>query len=250
MPAASDSPSLAGKVALVTGASGGIGAATARALAARGCRVAITFHQRREAAAELAAELSGVACELDLRQRAHLAPLVERVENELGSPQILVHNAGLIRDSLLPFLGEEDWDAIVDVNLKGAYLLTKAVIKGMLARRWGRVISIASLSGLSGQLGQTHYAAAKAGLIAFTKSLAREVASYGVTANAIAPGFIATEMLAGLSDKKRDEYLRTIPLGRFGRPEDVAELAAFLASDAAGYITGQTLRVDGGLLMA
>ncbi len=238
------------KIALITGASAGIGAAAARALARDGCRVAITYVRQRERAESVAAEIGGIAYPLDLQVREQVAELVERVEKDLGTVQILVHNAGLIRDALLPFLPEEDWDAVMDVNLRGAYRLTKALIKGMLARRWGRVISVASNSGVTGQMGQTHYSAAKAGLIAFTKSVAREVAAYGVTANAVAPGFIDTEMLAGVPPKKMEEFIKTVPLGRMGRPEEVGELIAFLASDRAGYITGQTLRVDGGIVMA
>ena len=212
--------------------------------------MAITYVRQRERAERVAAEIGGIAYPLDLQVREQVPELVERVEKDLGTVQILVHNAGLIRDALLPFLPEEDWDAVMDVNLRGAYRLTKALIKGMLARRWGRVISVASNSGVTGQMGQTHYSAAKAGLIAFTKSVAREVAAYGVTANAVAPGFIDTEMLAGVPAKKMEEFIKTVPLGRMGRPEEVGELIAFLASDRAGYITGQTLRVDGGIVMA
>lgn len=238
------------RVALVTGASGGIGAATARALAARGCRVAITYRDRREAALALAGEIGGQAFPLDLRDRDQVAALVEAVERELGVVQVLVHNAGLIRDRLLPFLSEEDWDDVHDVNLKGAYRLTKALIKGMLGRRWGRVIAITSISGVIGQLGQTHYSSAKAGLIAFVKALARETAAYGVTANAVAPGFIDTELLKAMPEKKLAEYVDDIPLRRLGTPEEVAELVAYLASDAAAYVTGQTIRIDGGLVMS
>jgi len=238
------------RVALVTGAAGGIGAATARALAARGCRVAITYRDRREAALALAEEIGGRAFPLDLRDRNQVAALVDAVERELGVVQVLVHNAGLIRDRLLPFLAEEDWDEVHDVNLKGAYRLTKALIKGMLGRRWGRVIAITSISGVIGQLGQTHYSSAKAGLIAFVKALARETAAYGVTANAVAPGFIDTELLKAMPEKKLAEYVDDIPLRRLGTPEEVAELVAYLASDAAAYVTGQTIRIDGGLVMS
>ena len=198
----------------------------------------------------MAEEIGGRAFPFDLRERAQVAPLVEAVERELGVVQILVHNAGLIRDRLLPFLAEEDWDEIHEVNLKGAFRLTKALIKGMLGRRWGRVIAITSVSGIIGQMGQTHYSSAKAGMIAFLKALARETASYGVTANAIAPGFIDTDLLQAMPQGKLDEYLAGIPLRRLGKPEEVAELVAYLASDAAGYVTGQTIRIDGGLVMS
>jgi 3-oxoacyl-[acyl-carrier protein] reductase len=163
---------------------------------------------------------------------------------------ILVHNAGVIRDALLAFLSEDDFELVLDVNLRGVYRLTKALLRSMLGQRWGRIVTIASASGLVGQLGQTHYGAAKAGVIAFTKALAREVATYGVTANSIAPGFIATDMLAGLPAKKLEKYLEGVPLGRVGRPEEVAHVVSFLASERAGYITGQTIRVDGGLIMS
>ncbi|MGE5233410.1 MAG: SDR family NAD(P)-dependent oxidoreductase, partial [Acidobacteriota bacterium] len=183
---------MAARVALITGGGGGIGAACARALTASGHRVAITYHRQRERAERLAEEIGGLALELDLAQRTPLGPLVSRIEAELGVVQVLVNNAGMIRDALLPFLAEADWDTVLEVNLHGAFRVTKAVIKGMLRERWGRVISIASASGVIGQVGQTHYSAAKAGLTAFTKSLALEVASYGVTANTIAPGLIDT----------------------------------------------------------
>lgn len=238
------------RLAFITGAAGGIGAAAARALAQRGCRIALTYHQRRREAEAVAAEVGGRAYHLELRDGDEIRSVAAAVEGELGPVSILVHNAGLIKDSLLAFLPEADWDAVVDVNLKGPYLLTKALLKGMLRQRWGRVITIASASGVGGQVGQTHYSAAKGGLIAFTKALAREVAAYGVTANAIAPGFIDTEMLAPVPRDKLREYVEGIPLKRLGRPEEVAALAAYLASDEAGYMTGQTLRIDGGLIMA
>ena len=241
---------LEGKVALVSGAGGGIGAAVARALARQGASVAVTYRTHRESAESVAAEIGGRAYELDLRKPEDFGVLAERVAADLGGVQVLVHNAGVTKDGLLAFMSEEDWDAVVDVNLKGAFRLTKAFLKGMLSRRWGRMISIASVSGITGQVGQANYSAAKAGLIAFTKTLARESAAFGITANTVAPGLIDTEMLAGLPARKLEEYLKGVPLARIGKPEEVAELVAFLASDAAAYITGQTLRVDGGMVMA
>ena len=238
------------RVALVTGASGGIGAATARALARRGLRVAVTYRERGAGAEAVAEEIGGRAYPLDLRDRTGVKALAEQVQSDLGAVQVLVHNAGFAKDNLLAFLPEEDWDAVVDVNLSGAYRLTKALLRGMLALRWGRIVSIASLSGINGQFGQAHYSAAKAGLIAFTKTVARETASYGVTANALAPGFIDTEMLSAMPARKLEEALKAVPVGRIGRPEEVAAVVSFLVSDEAAYITGQTIRIDGGLLMA
>jgi 3-oxoacyl-[acyl-carrier protein] reductase len=239
-----------GRVALVTGGSGGIGAATARCLARQGCRVAVTYLNQRQAAEQLADEIGGRAYALDLVDRVATQQVLDRIVAELGAVQVLVLNAGAIRDALLPFLREEDWSAILDVNLSSAFRVTRALIKGMYARRWGRIIAVASASGLVGQIGQTHYSAAKGGLIAFTKALAREAAAFDVTVNAVAPGFVATDLLSRLPAEKLAAYLKGVPLGRVARPEEIAEVIAFLASESASYVTGQTLAVDGGLVMS
>lgn len=236
------------RVALVTGGSGGIGAACVRRLRQAGLPVAFTWNRGEDRALAIAAETGAHPYRLDLRDRAAIPALADQVAADLGPVLVLVHNAGLVKDRLLPFLSEEDWDEVYEIHLRGVFLLTKRLIRGMLTRRWGRVVSIASLSAISGQLGQTHYAASKAGLVGFTRTLAREVAPYSITANSLAPGFIETPLLDALPEAKRAEHCSSIPLGRFGLPDEVAALVAFVVSDDAAYMTGQTLRLDGGLM--
>lgn len=238
------------RLALVTGGSRGIGAAIAQKLSEQGCRVLLTYNRGREAAESHAEKIGADALELRLESQESIQQLVRRVQEDHGEVQVLVHNAGLTRDGLLALSKEEDWDLVQQVNLKGPFLLTRALLKGMIRHRWGRVISLASASGIIGHLGQSHYGASKGGLIAFTKSLALEAARYGITANSVAPGFIETEMLDKIPPAKLEAFRGTIPLRRLGRPDEVAELVGFLASDAAAYITGQTLRIDGGLITA
>jgi 3-oxoacyl-[acyl-carrier protein] reductase len=241
---------LAGKVAFVTGSTRGIGHATARALHAAGAKVAVVGRDRERAVAvatELGDRAAGVAC--DVAHADQVEAAIAAAEAALGPIDILVNNAGLTRDNILLRLTDADWNAVLDANLKGAFHTTRAVIKGMMKRRAGRIVNITSIVGLTGNKGQANYAASKAGLIGFTKSVAKEYASRGVLANCVAPGFIETDMTAALPDEARATLLQDIALGRLGRPEDVAGAVLFLASDLAGYITGQVLVVDGGMVM-
>jgi 3-oxoacyl-[acyl-carrier protein] reductase len=242
--------SLAGKTAFVTGSTRGIGLAIARTLHAAGARVAVVgraLERARAVAAELGEGAAGVGC--DVTSAAEVQAAVAAAEQALGPIDILVNNAGLTRDNILLRLTDEDWNAVLDANLKGAFHTTRAVIKGMMKRRAGRIVNITSVVGLTGNKGQANYAASKAGLIGFTKSVAREYASRGVLANCVAPGFIATDMTAALPDDARATLLQDIALGRLGQPDDVAGAVLFLASDLAGYVTGQVLVVDGGMVI-
>jgi 3-oxoacyl-[acyl-carrier protein] reductase len=241
-------------IALVTGATRGIGAAIARALAAAGNTVVGTA-TTDEGAAKIAAALAaaghrGTGLRLDVTDAAAVDAAIADVEARFGPITILVNNAGITRDNLLLRMKDEEWDAIMATNLKPAYRLAKAVLRGMMKARRGRIIQIGSVVGTSGNPGQVNYAAAKAALVGFTKSLAQEVGSRNITVNCVAPGFIDTDMTRALSDTQRQALLERIPLGRLGTPDDIAAAVAFLASPAAGYITGATLHVNGGMYMA
>jgi 3-oxoacyl-[acyl-carrier protein] reductase len=241
---------LSGKHAFVTGSTRGIGLAIAQSLYAAGAKVSVVgrdSERARAVSARLGDRATGVAC--DVAQSAEVTAAVTAAEAVLGPIDILVNNAGLARDNILLRLSDEDWDAVLDANLKGAFHTTRAVIKGMMKRRFGRIINITSIVGLVGNKGQANYAASKAGLIGFTKSIAKEYASRNILVNCIAPGFIETDMTASLPDEARATLLEDIALGRLGRPEDVAGTVLFLASDLAAYITGQVLVVDGGMVI-
>ena len=241
---------LTGKGALVTGASGGIGWGIAEALHAQGAKVAISgtrVERLEELAAKLGSRVFVLPC--DLRDRAAVVKLGEEAETALGKVDILVNNAGITHDNLFMRMKDEEWDDVILVNLTSVFVLTRGVLRGMMRRRYGRIVNIASISGVLGNPGQPNYAASKAGLVGMTKSLAREVSSRGITANAIAPGFISTPMTDALTPKQVEGIAAAIPARKFGKPEDIAAAVVFLASGEAGYITGETMHVNGGMVM-
>jgi 3-oxoacyl-[acyl-carrier protein] reductase len=244
---------LGNDIALVTGASRGIGRSIAHELARRGATVIGTATSESGATAitERFAEagLKGRGIVLDVANAASVEAAWKDIEGREGSPTILVNNAGITRDNLLMRMKQDEWDAIVETNLSSVFRMSKAAIRGMMKARRGRIITVASVVGVMGNAGQTNYAAAKAGIIGFSKSLAREIGSRGVTVNVVAPGFIATDMTAQLSAEQQEQLAKQIPLGRLGGVEDIAHAVAFLASPAAGYITGETLHVNGGMYM-
>lgn len=243
-----------GKVALVTGASRGIGRATALMLAERGANVAINYQGNEERAREVLNQVEemgreAILVKADVSDYEQVEKMIDEVLRRFGRIDILVNNAGITRDTLIMRMKEEDWDAVINTNLKGVFHCIKAVTRPMMKQRSGKIINLSSVVGVSGNPGQANYVAAKAGVIGLTKSAAKELASRGITVNAVAPGFIETDMTGVLEEKLKEEMLKWIPLARFGKPEDVARLICFLASSDADYITGQVIHVDGGMVM-
>jgi 3-oxoacyl-[acyl-carrier protein] reductase len=245
---------LQGKVALVTGASRGIGRAIALELARHGAKVVVNYAGNEAKANEVVNEIINMggeafAIQADVSKAEAVEQMVKEALERFGRLDILVNNAGVTRDNLLMRMKEEEWDEVININLKGVFNCTKAVTRPMMKQRYGRIVNIASIVGVMGNPGQANYVAAKAGVIGLTKTAARELASRNITVNAIAPGFITTDMTDRLSEEIRSEMLKQIPLARFGEPEDIAKVVVFLVSDAANYITGQTIHVDGGMVM-
>lgn len=244
--------SLKNKIALVTGGSRGIGKEIALELAKEGVNIGINFNNNEEKALETLDEIKSygveaIAIKADVSVEEDVTNLVKTVEKSLGGIDILVNNAGVTKDNLLIRMKAEEWDQVLDVNLKGTFLCTKQVARGMMKKKYGKIINISSVVAIIGNIGQGNYSASKAGLIGFTKSMARELASRGIRVNAIAPGFIETDMTKVLDDNIKDEMLKSIPLQRLGKAKDIANLVVFLASDKADYISGEVIRVDGGM---
>jgi 3-oxoacyl-[acyl-carrier protein] reductase len=245
---------LEGKVALVTGASRGIGREIALELAREGCNVAVNYSGSEAKANEVVDEIKGlgreaIAVQCNVSDSEAVQAMVKETISQFGSVDILVNNAGITKDNLLMRMKEAEWDDVININLKGVFLCTKAVTRQMMKQRSGRIINISSIVGVSGNPGQANYVAAKSGVIGLTKTTAKELAPRGITVNAIAPGFISTDMTDQLPEDVRNEMLKQIPLSRFGDPKDIAKVVTFVASDSAAYMTGQTLHIDGGMVM-
>lgn len=245
---------LENKVALVTGSSKGIGAAIALAYAAAGADVAVNYNRDQAGAEKIVKQIEKLGCRAkaygaDVSNAEQVKAMVSSISKEFGKIDILVNNAGITRDNIILRMKEDDWDQVIDTNLKSMFLCSKAVSKKMLKQRSGKIINLTSVIGLIGNPGQVNYSAAKAGVLGLTKTLAKELGSIGVTVNAIAPGFIVSQMSDTVAEEVKEQMLKSIPLGRFGKPEDVADLALFLSSDKSDYITGQVFNVDGGMVM-
>ena len=244
----------AGRVAVVTGGGRGIGRAIAVRLAQEGANVAVVYRSNDDAAQETAklVRKADVECEVfkgDVASQEDIETVFKGINEKFGRMDILVNNAGVTRDNIMMRMKEEEFDEVLRTNLKGTYLCTKAVLRSMVRARWGRIVNVTSVVGLIGNAGQANYAASKAGIIGFTKSVAREVAQRNITANAIAPGYVETELTGVLSEEIKEQIRAQIPVGRIGEPEEIAEVVAFLAGEGAGYLTGQTIAVDGGMVM-
>ncbi|HHV27577.1 MAG TPA: 3-oxoacyl-[acyl-carrier-protein] reductase [Tissierellia bacterium] len=242
------------KNALVTGGSRGIGRATAIELSKEGANVIITYNSNEEKAKEVIKEVEkngvkGLAIKADVSSEEDVKSVMKTIKSQFDSIDVLVNNAGVTKDNLLIRMKSEDWDKVINTNLKGVYLCTKAVVRGMMKKRYGKIVNIASVVGISGNAGQGNYSASKAGVIGFTKSIAKELGSRGINVNGVAPGFVETDMTEVLSEDIKEQSLKLIPLNRFAKPEDIANVVVFLCSEKANYITGQIINVDGGMLM-
>ena len=244
-----------GRIALVTGGSRGIGRAIALRLAADGARVAVNSVTRTDAAEEVVHAIgkqgsSGLALQADITRSEDVAAMFQRLQDQWGPVEILVNNAGIISDSLVIRMTDEAWDSVVDIHMRGTFLCTRLGVRDMLRNRWGRVINIGSVVGIGGNAGQSNYSAAKAGIIGFTRAVAKEVATRNITVNYIAPGYVTTDIVEGLTKEQKERILQRVPMGRFGTPQEIAGFVAYIASEATGYITGQVMCIDGGMAIS
>ena len=244
-----------GRIALVTGGSRGIGRAIALRLARDGARVAINYIRHADSADEVVKSItklgsSAVSVQADVTKSEEVKAMFQRLRESWGPPEILVNNAGIIRDSLLARMSEEDWDAVVNIHLRATFLCTRLAVRDMVRNRWGRIINIGSVVGIGGNIGQSNYSAAKAGVIGFTRSIAKEVATRNITVNYVAPGYVTTDIVEDLTPELKEKILQRVPMGRFGRADEIADLVGYVASDSASYITGQVIAIDGGMVIS